>query len=95
MTFRCQADTSDLLLKSETKPEQLEHLHPITLALFQGTLNKWESFTTEYAPGGTIDQASTEERDAAWMPATNDANKGALGTHIEKVYIQEHVPMVQ
>ncbi|EGO30878.1 hypothetical protein SERLADRAFT_412419 [Serpula lacrymans var. lacrymans S7.9] len=25
------------------------------------------------------DQASTEERDAAWMPATNDANEGALG----------------
>ncbi|EGO03201.1 hypothetical protein SERLA73DRAFT_149599 [Serpula lacrymans var. lacrymans S7.3] len=58
---------------------KLEHLCPITLALFQGALNKWESFTTEYAPGGTIDQASTEEHDAAWMPAINDANKGALG----------------
>ncbi|EGO29070.1 hypothetical protein SERLADRAFT_377420, partial [Serpula lacrymans var. lacrymans S7.9] len=33
---------------------KIGHLRPITLALFQGALNKWKSFTTKFVPGGTI-----------------------------------------
>jgi hypothetical protein len=37
-------------------------------------------FTSEFAPGGLIDEATAEERELAWMPATNDENEGALGS---------------
>ncbi|KAL4253813.1 hypothetical protein ABKN59_003013 [Abortiporus biennis] len=35
----------------------------------------------EFAPGGLIDLASATDREAAWMPSTNDANEGALGSY--------------
>ncbi|KAF8800758.1 hypothetical protein BYT27DRAFT_7235975 [Phlegmacium glaucopus] len=37
-------------------------------------------FTSEFAPGGLIDEVTQEERDLAWMPSTNDINEGALGS---------------
>ncbi|KAF8222953.1 hypothetical protein L208DRAFT_1185573, partial [Tricholoma matsutake] len=36
-------------------------------------------FTLEFAPDGLIDQCTAEEKELAWMPATNDVNEGALG----------------
>ena len=48
----------------------------------------WSRFTSEFAPGGLIDAATTEERDLAWMPATNDENEGALG--LFRKLIQQH-----
>ncbi|KAJ7342822.1 hypothetical protein DFH08DRAFT_962860 [Mycena albidolilacea] len=57
----------------------LPHLKDIVVAFFRGALATWIRFSSEFAPGGLIDEASASERQAAWMPATNDANEGALG----------------
>ena len=35
---------------------------------------------TEFAPGGLIYEATAEERELAFMPATNDENEGLLGS---------------
>ena len=34
----------------------------------------------EFHEGGMIDNTTAEEKEKAWMPPTNDANEGALGT---------------
>ncbi|KAF8951787.1 hypothetical protein BDZ97DRAFT_1778312 [Flammula alnicola] len=57
----------------------LPHLKALTVAFFRGALATWERFSSEFAPGGLIDEASAEEKHLAWMPATNDVNEGALG----------------
>ncbi|KAJ7877232.1 hypothetical protein B0H14DRAFT_3784454 [Mycena olivaceomarginata] len=41
----------------------------------------WIRFSSEFAPGGLIDQSSATEKQLAWMPSTNDANEGALGAY--------------
>ncbi|KAI0063127.1 hypothetical protein BV25DRAFT_1802759 [Artomyces pyxidatus] len=58
----------------------LPHLEGALVAFLQGSLATWERFTSEFAPGGLIDLATATERERAWMPATNDANEGALGS---------------
>ncbi|KAH7917630.1 hypothetical protein BV22DRAFT_1026042 [Leucogyrophana mollusca] len=60
--------------------EKMPYLREMLLAFFKGTVPVWGRFTEEYAVGGTIYQATPKERDAAWMPSTNDANEGSLGT---------------
>ncbi|KAJ6455550.1 hypothetical protein C8R47DRAFT_1250858, partial [Mycena vitilis] len=60
----------------------------IVLAFFRGALATWIRFSVELAPGGLIDRASAEERLAAWMPSTNDANEGTLGVY--RVTIRGH-----
>ncbi|KAJ7123916.1 hypothetical protein C8R46DRAFT_1237981 [Mycena filopes] len=57
----------------------LPHLKDIVVAFFRGALATFIRFSSEFAPGGLIDEASASERQAAWMPATNDANEGGLG----------------
>ncbi|KAF8801495.1 hypothetical protein BYT27DRAFT_7235736 [Phlegmacium glaucopus] len=56
------------------------HLKPALVAFCTGALVTWKCFTSEFAPGGLIDEATQEERDLAWMPSTNDINEGALGS---------------
>ncbi|KAF8960711.1 hypothetical protein BDZ97DRAFT_1597629, partial [Flammula alnicola] len=51
------------------------------VAFFRGALATWERFSSEFAPGGLIDESSAEEKHLAWMPATNDINEGALGAY--------------
>ncbi len=58
----------------------LPHFHNLFLAFFEGAAETWIRFTSEFAPGGLIDEATAEERELAWMPATNDENEGALGS---------------
>ncbi|KAF8799066.1 hypothetical protein BYT27DRAFT_7264089 [Phlegmacium glaucopus] len=58
----------------------LPHLRDLLLVFFKGAAETWEHFTSEFAPGGLIDEATTEEKELAWMPATNDVNEGALGS---------------
>ncbi|KAF8814047.1 hypothetical protein BYT27DRAFT_7206409 [Phlegmacium glaucopus] len=58
----------------------LPHLRDLLLVFFKGAAETWECFTSEFAPGGLIDEATTEEKELAWMPATNDVNEGALGS---------------
>ena len=48
----------------------LLHLKGLTEAFFIGALTIWRRFTTEFAPRGLIDTASSELRALAWMPTT-------------------------
>ncbi|KAF8804887.1 hypothetical protein BYT27DRAFT_7225149 [Phlegmacium glaucopus] len=59
---------------------ELPHLEPLLVSFFKGASKTWKWFTSEFAPGGLIDEATVEERELAWMPATNDVNEGALGS---------------
>jgi hypothetical protein len=58
----------------------LPHLQDLLVVFFEGAAETWKHFTSEFAPGGLIDEATVEERELAWMPATNDENEGALGS---------------
>ncbi|KAH7903181.1 hypothetical protein BJ138DRAFT_1196105 [Hygrophoropsis aurantiaca] len=58
----------------------LPHLEPVLVTFFKGALVTWNRFTAEYSPGSLIDQLSSTEHESAWMPSTNDANEGALGS---------------
>lgn len=57
----------------------LPYLKPVLVAFFRGALRTWKRFTSEFQEGGEIDQTTSEEKDRAWMPPTNDVNEGALG----------------
>ncbi len=57
----------------------LPHLGGALVAFFEGALDTWEWFTSEYAEDGIIVLSSAAEKAKAWMPTTNDANEGALG----------------
>ena len=57
----------------------LPHFCDLLVSFFRGAAETWERFTSEFAPGGLIDEATVEEKELAWMPATNDENEGALG----------------
>ena len=60
---------------------KLPHFHDLLISFFKGAAEEtWERFTSEFAPGGLIDKATAEERELAWMPATNDENEGLLGS---------------
>jgi hypothetical protein len=60
--------------------QQLPYFKDLLVAFFTGAANTWERFTSEFAEGGLIDEATAEERDLAWLPAVNDENEGALGS---------------
>ena len=63
------------------------------IAFFTGADETWTHFTSEFAPGGLIDAATTEERNLAWMPATNDENEGALGSFRKLIRQQPQLTM--
>ncbi|TFK16613.1 hypothetical protein FA15DRAFT_606812 [Coprinopsis marcescibilis] len=50
------------------------------VAGLKGASETWMRFTSEFAPGGLIDEATQQERDLAWLSPTNDINEGALGS---------------
>ena len=60
--------------------QKLSYFKDLLVAFFTGAANTWERFTSEFAEGGLIDEATAEERDLAWLPASNDENEGALGS---------------
>jgi hypothetical protein len=47
---------------------------------FKDACATWKHFTTEFTPGGVIDEATDLQKELAWMPATNDVNEGILGS---------------
>lgn len=47
-------------------------------AFFRGALETFQRFTSESAPDGLVAMSTQAERDAAHIPAMNDANEGAL-----------------
>ena len=58
----------------------LPNLKELLVVFFTSADETWTCFTSEFAPNGLINGATTEEWDLAWMPATNDENEGALGS---------------
>ncbi|TFY75731.1 hypothetical protein EWM64_g8282 [Hericium alpestre] len=58
---------------------KLPFLKELLTAFFKGAVIGWGRFTTEFAPGGRIDQATPREREAAFVRPTNDHNEGRLG----------------
>ncbi len=71
----------------------LLYLEELLIAFFTGANETWTRFTSEFAPGGLIDAATTEERELAWMPATNDENEGALGSFRKLIRQQPQLTM--
>ncbi|THH13279.1 hypothetical protein EW146_g6916 [Bondarzewia mesenterica] len=57
----------------------LPHLRGALVAFFQGAVETWRNFSSEFAEGGHITSATAEQRQQADMPATNCRNEGQLG----------------
>ena len=57
----------------------LPYLRQLLVAFSKGAREKWDSFTSEFAPGGIITTLSAEEKRRAFMPTTNDMSEGMLG----------------
>ena len=75
------------------KDLDLLYLEELLVAFFTGADETWTRFISEFAPGGLIDAATTEELDLAWMPATNDENEGALGSFRKLIQQQPQLTM--
>lgn len=58
----------------------LPHLRGALLAFLTGALETWQWFTSEFDEEGVIATLTSEETTCAFLPATNDANEGLLGT---------------
>jgi len=67
-------------LKKEQERGFLPHLRKMLIEFCCGALNKWANFTSEFVSDGTIAPLTPAERKDAFMPTTNDANEGMLGT---------------
>ncbi|KAL1664394.1 hypothetical protein GGF50DRAFT_54962 [Schizophyllum commune] len=52
----------------------------VIAAMFRGAAKGWRKFTSEFAPGGPIDQLTPYQRSVLFIPATNDHNEGILGS---------------
>ena len=57
----------------------LPHLRGVLTAFFNGALETWVQFSSEFAPDGDITQATNSEQHCAFMLLTNDDNEGMLG----------------
>jgi hypothetical protein len=60
---------------------EFSHLSDVLVRFFQGALETWKRFTTEFTPGGVINEATGFQKELSWMPATNDVNEGILGSY--------------
>ncbi|GBE90031.1 hypothetical protein SCP_1800530 [Sparassis crispa] len=49
-------------------------------AMFSGAAKGWVQFTTEFTVGGPFDSLTSAERALVFIPSTNNANEGALGS---------------
>ncbi|KAI0066539.1 hypothetical protein BV25DRAFT_1868215 [Artomyces pyxidatus] len=58
---------------------QLPHIRGALVAFFEGALETWERFTSEFAPGGKIAQTTAAERELAFILPTNDPSEGGVG----------------
>ena len=72
----------------------LPHFHNLLIAFFKGATETWERFTSEFAPGGLIDEATAEERELAWLPAANDENEGFLGSFRHLMHYQPQLTLL-
>ena len=74
---------------------QFPYLKQALVAFCKGAHETWKRFTSEYTPGGLIDEATQEEKDLAWMPSTNDVNEGALGQFRVMICRQPQLTLLQ
>ncbi|OCB90417.1 hypothetical protein A7U60_g2336 [Sanghuangporus baumii] len=72
-------DTIEAIQELITKG-RLPKLEQLFVAFLKGALSTWERFSSEFNEDGIIAALTEEEKELAWMPATNDANEGALGS---------------
>ncbi|KEP45955.1 hypothetical protein V565_228100 [Rhizoctonia solani 123E] len=72
-------DRPEVVYRALCLVPQLPNVYPLLSAFFYGALKAWERFASEFNEEGIIHQASQEQRDSAWVPATNDVSEGALG----------------
>ena len=49
------------------------------VSFFDGAVEKWMCFTSEFEAGGIIASASSAEQFQAYMLPTNNGNEGGLG----------------
>lgn len=68
----------DAILAVRQLAPTLPHLRRCTIAFFRGALDACATFLQEYAAEGAIDQATPEEREVSYRPATNDRSEGQL-----------------
>lgn len=59
---------------------KLPYLTDLFVAFCHGALQTWVRFTEEFSAGGQLSNLTPEQSQRAFMPPTNDANEGALGT---------------
>ncbi|KAF8239836.1 hypothetical protein L208DRAFT_1235747 [Tricholoma matsutake] len=69
------------------------HICGLLTAFFKGAKETWKQFTSEFAPDRLIDQSTAEEKELAWMPATNDVNEGALGAFCIQMQTKSQLTM--
>lgn len=72
-------DRQDVIYRVISLSPKLPNLQCILVAFFNGALETWERFTTEFASDGTIAQATNSQRESTWISPTNDVSEGALG----------------
>ena len=83
------------VIKAINKMEpELPYLKPLLVTFFKGAAETWKQFTSEFAPGGLIDEVTIEEKNLAWMPATNDVNEGALGSFCVLMHQQSQLTLL-
>ncbi|RDB26825.1 hypothetical protein Hypma_005340 [Hypsizygus marmoreus] len=56
--------------------------------MFSGAAVGWRQFTLEFAVGGTFDLLTSEQWARLFIPSTNDANEGGLGSW--RVHVRYH-----
>jgi hypothetical protein len=74
-------ETPELFSTVEAMADKMPHLKQLVVVFFNGAKETWKRFTSEFTPGGIIDEATLEEKELAWMPPTNDLNEGLLGSY--------------
>jgi hypothetical protein len=69
-----------LVMSIQILASELPDLELMISAMFSGCMAGWYQFTKEFVAGGPIDQLTVEQRLRMFIPATNDASEGALGS---------------
>ena len=72
----------------------LPHFCNLLIAFFKGAAQTWKRFTSEFSPGGLIDEATAEEKELAHMPAANDENEGLLGSFRRLMHHQPQLTLL-
>ncbi|KAF8594395.1 hypothetical protein BDV93DRAFT_421418, partial [Ceratobasidium sp. AG-I] len=73
-------DNPQVLNTLRIHESMLPYISDLLVAFCRGALQTWIRFTEEFLPGGPLGSLTLEQSEKAFMPPTNDANEGALGT---------------